>query len=85
MHGITLRKFIEGGMTASGTALLRSPRCFLALGNPLDDQKKITVSRVSSIYERAPMIRPFGIKGGYLTELWQTVSYYYLRTGFSVS
>jgi hypothetical protein len=25
-------------------------------------------------YEREPLIRPFGFKGGYLTELWQTVA-----------
>ncbi len=33
-----------------------------------------TIDAVNSEIEREPLIRPFGFKGGYLTELWQTVS-----------
>lgn len=34
----------------------------------------ITIDSVNSEIEREPLVRPFGFKGGYLTELWQTVS-----------
>ncbi len=36
--------------------------------------KKIQITEVSSDFEREPLIRPFGFKGGYLTEIWQTAS-----------
>ena len=36
-------------------------------GRPL---KKITVADASCEFEREPMVRPFGFKGGYLTEEW---------------
>lgn len=36
--------------------------------------KPITVSRVSSDFEREPLIRPFGFKGGYQTEIWQSAA-----------
>src|SRR3954469_4572579 len=34
----------------------------------------ITISRVGSDFEREPLIRPFGFKGGYTTENWQSVA-----------
>jgi L-alanine-DL-glutamate epimerase-like enolase superfamily enzyme len=37
--------------------------------------KTITVAEVNSNFEREPLIRPFGFKGGYMTEIWQTVNY----------
>jgi L-alanine-DL-glutamate epimerase-like enolase superfamily enzyme len=37
--------------------------------------KPITISDVGSNFEREPLIRPFGFKGGYMTEIWQTVNY----------
>ena len=36
--------------------------------------KKITISAVDSNFEREPLIRPFGFKGAYMTEIWQTVA-----------
>src|SRR5690606_1563887 len=38
------------------------------------DLKTIKVRQVNSNFERERLIRPFGFKGGYLTELWQTIS-----------
>src|SRR4051812_23257353 len=32
------------------------------------------MTRVDSNFEREPLIRPFGFKGGYMTEIWQTVA-----------
>jgi len=34
----------------------------------------ITIKEVDSDFEREPLIRPFGFKGGYMTEIWQTVA-----------
>ncbi|MES2692725.1 MAG: enolase C-terminal domain-like protein [Verrucomicrobiota bacterium] len=34
----------------------------------------ITIARVGSNFEREPLVRPFGFKGGYQTEIWQSVS-----------
>jgi L-alanine-DL-glutamate epimerase-like enolase superfamily enzyme len=36
--------------------------------------KKITIIDTSSDFEREPLIRPFGFKGGYMTEIWQTAA-----------
>jgi L-alanine-DL-glutamate epimerase-like enolase superfamily enzyme len=36
--------------------------------------KRITVSRVASNFEREPLIRPFGFKGGYMSEIWQSAA-----------
>lgn len=34
----------------------------------------ITISRVNANFEREPLVRPFGFKGSYLTEIWQAVA-----------
>ncbi len=39
-----------------------------------DGSKMITVVKTQSNFEREKLLRPFGFKGGYLTELWQIVS-----------
>ena len=36
--------------------------------------KNITIDRVNSNFEREPLIRPFGFKGGYMSEIWQTMA-----------
>ena len=36
--------------------------------------KSITVSRVGADFEREPLIRPFGFKGGYQSEIWQSIA-----------
>lgn len=36
--------------------------------------RKIRVEVTDSDFEREPLVKPFGFKGGYLTELWQTAS-----------
>lgn len=36
--------------------------------------RDIVISGVSSDFEREPLIRPFGFKGGYMKEIWQTAS-----------
>ncbi len=34
----------------------------------------IKITAVDSNFEREPLVRPFGFKGGYLSEIWQTVA-----------
>jgi L-alanine-DL-glutamate epimerase-like enolase superfamily enzyme len=36
--------------------------------------KSIKIIGTNSNFEREPLIRPFGFKGGYLTEIWQTAA-----------
>jgi hypothetical protein len=36
--------------------------------------RPITLSRVSADFEREPLVRPFGFKGGYMSEIWQSVA-----------
>lgn len=36
---------------------------------------KTTIQNVDSNFEREPLIRPFGFKGGYMTEIWQTMAW----------
>ena len=55
------RDFIKMGLLATaapGVSLADTPR------------KTITIARTSCGFEREPMVRPFGFKGGYLSELW---------------
>lgn len=42
--------------------------------NPGSVSKPITITRVDSNFEREPLVRPFGFKGGYQTEIWQTAA-----------
>ena len=36
--------------------------------------KSLSIGRVGSNFEREPLVRPFGFKGGYMSEIWQTVA-----------
>jgi L-alanine-DL-glutamate epimerase-like enolase superfamily enzyme len=36
--------------------------------------KPITIARVGANFEREPLVRPFGFKGGYQTEIWQSAA-----------
>ncbi len=36
--------------------------------------RSITIARVASEFEREPLVRPFGFKGGYMSEIWQTAA-----------
>ena len=55
----------------AGVALLNPP----LIG--LDEHaamKPITIARVDANFEREPLVRPFGFKGGFLTEIWQAIA-----------
>jgi hypothetical protein len=59
---------VAAGISAKGS--LPMVRMF-DNGNAL---KSIEIASVSSDFEREPLIRPFGFKGGYMREIWQTAS-----------
>ena len=72
-NSFTRREFLRttGVAGAATFAGLHSAKAF-----GFDDPaKKITITGISSNFEREPLIRPFGFKGGYMTEIWQTMSY----------
>ena len=64
LAGVAQRPARGAGPTAGGSGV--SP---LRLENP------ITIARTGCGFEREPMVRPFGFKGGYLTEEWVVSSY----------
>jgi len=66
---------------AAGAVALTSPLDFLVTGCTHAEPKKITISKVSSIFETEPLIRPFGFKGGYMNEIWQTAAYLECSSG----
>ena len=69
------RTFIKGGLMAAGAAVLTSPLDLLISGCSRVEPKKIIISKVKSGFETEPLIRPFGFKGGYMKEIWQTASF----------
>jgi L-alanine-DL-glutamate epimerase-like enolase superfamily enzyme len=69
------RTFIQRGVLAAGAVAAAGPLDFFVRSEPSFTAKRIKVSRVSSNFEREPLIRPFGFKGGYMTEIWQSAGY----------
>lgn len=64
----TRREFIKN-TSLLGAALPFSPHAFTGT-----DEKSIQIVKTASNFEREPLLRPFGFKGGYMTEMWQTAS-----------
>lgn len=77
----TRRNFIQttgifGGVTATLPAF--------SFNKPvMKNNKKITIEQTSSNFEREPLIRPFGFKGGYMKEIWQTAAWMRSTSGIS--
>jgi L-alanine-DL-glutamate epimerase-like enolase superfamily enzyme len=69
------RTFIKGGLMAAGAAVISSPFDIFLTGCAPVVPKKITISKFNLNFESEPLIRPFGFKGGYMTEIWQTASF----------
>ena len=68
---ITRRDFIKtSAIAAGGTMLGQLPE----KGEKASSGKLIKITEVSSNFEREPLIRPFGFKGGYMREIWQSVA-----------
>ena len=67
---INRRKFLQetgGWASLSILPFATTP----ARKNKQSVMKKITIQSVSSDFEREPLVRPFGFKGGYMSEIWQ--------------
>lgn len=66
------RIFIQSsGIVAGGLSLPGFP---LTAAASMKNNKSIRIGSTDSNFEREPLIRPFGFKGGYMTEIWQTVA-----------
>jgi len=69
------RTFIRRGALAAGAAFIASPLDLLVSGCSDAVPKTIKITNVNTNFEREPLIRPFGFKGGYMTEIWQSAAY----------
>jgi L-alanine-DL-glutamate epimerase-like enolase superfamily enzyme len=69
------RTFIKQSALAAGGILISGPLDLIVSGSDGLIPKNIKISKVSSNFEREPLIRPFGFKGGYMTEIWQSAAY----------
>ena len=69
---INRRDFIKNTTIAAGAAVAYSTLGACEVMGKKD--KMITINHVNTNFEREPLIRPFGFKGGYMTEIWQTAS-----------
>ena len=58
------------GFILSGIAAAVAPKGVFAAAALDAPAKAITIAKTSCGFEREPMVRPFGFKGGYLTEEW---------------
>jgi len=75
------RTFIKGSLLAAGAAAISSPANLIMAGCAPMKPRSITIADVSSNFEREPLIRPFGFKGGYMREIWQSASWIRSDTG----
>ena len=67
---MTRRDFVATGLAAAA-----APRMSFAAASPQAAARPITIAKTSCGFEREPMVRPFGFKGGYLTEEWIVSAY----------
>jgi len=79
MATLTRRKFIKTS-TLAGSAGFIGVSSGQAMANG-DQQKLITIQGADSNFEREPLIKPFGFKGGYISELWQSAVYLQSASG----
>ena len=75
--GITRRDFARYAGLLTGWSLLGAPG--VAAGsnpnrNPSSTAMPIEIARVSAGFEREPLRQPFGFKGSFMTDVWQTVA-----------
>ncbi len=73
--GISRRHFLNSSTALAGLSLV-GPAAFpggvSAATSPASN--RIEIVGVSANFERETLIRPFGFKGGYMTEIWQTMA-----------
>jgi L-alanine-DL-glutamate epimerase-like enolase superfamily enzyme len=69
---LSRRNFVKTASIISG-AVMTAPLINSCMAQGRKD-KSITITNVNSNFEREPLVRPFGFKGGYMSEIWQTIS-----------
>lgn len=80
------RKFIKRGMLLAGGSLMVGGSKLMASNKEergMGTLNRIKIAEVDSNFEREPLIRPFGFKGGYMREIWQTASWMRSDSGLS--
>jgi len=71
---ITRRNFIKTSAIAAGGTMIGHVNVRAEQKSKMPG-KVIKITDVDSNFEREPLIRPFGFKGGYMKEIWQTAAY----------
>ena len=75
------RNFIKTTGVAGG--LFATAPSFSLNTGVMKNNKTITITETDSNFERDPLIRPFGFKGGYMSEIWQTAAWMKSTSGIS--
>jgi hypothetical protein len=70
---VTRRDFIKTSTMAGAATLVAG--CAQGVSAKQTGPKSITIESVNSNFEREPLLRPFGFKGGYSNEIWQSISF----------
>jgi L-alanine-DL-glutamate epimerase-like enolase superfamily enzyme len=81
MRIIDRRSFIKKSLSATGAGIIGGSLGSMHGVIKPYEPRKIKIAGVNSNFEREPLIRPFGFKGGYMTEIWQSVSYLKSESG----
>ena len=70
------RDFIKSTGAAAAFSLVNKYGYAMGTDSTLttSSRKPVTINKVDSNFEREPLIRPFGFKGGYMSEIWQTMA-----------
>jgi L-alanine-DL-glutamate epimerase-like enolase superfamily enzyme len=74
MNNNPRREFIKNGLLYASAACAGNPMEMFAAACAEESSKPIKITKVNSNFEREPLLRPFGFKGGYMTEMWQTAA-----------
>jgi L-alanine-DL-glutamate epimerase-like enolase superfamily enzyme len=77
---ITRRDFIKTSAVAAGGSMLGHLPVKVESTVKMPP-KLIKITEVSSNFEREPLIRPFGFKGGYMREIWQSLAFIKSESG----
>lgn len=72
---ISRREFLSTAGTFAGLSMLGLSGCGRQSNSSNRERTMpVTIASVDSDFEREPLIRPFGFKGGYMTNIWQTAA-----------
>ena len=73
--GFTRRRLLQGATSVAGLSLLGTavlPAGAAAATRPVAG--RVGIALADANFEREALIRPFGFKGGYMSEIWQTMA-----------